>query len=190
MKIESTPFEGLKIITPECYQDKRGYFYESWQAKRFVDVGLNVDFVQDNLSYSKKNVVRGMHFQVKSAFDQLVTVTLGTIFDVVVDLRQASPSFGQWFGLELDASKVQQLYIPAGFAHGFCVLSIDAMVQYKCTGYYHPQDEGGLHWQSVNIPWPVKNPIISDKDAHLKPFQELTDQELPRYGEDQYAHAL
>ncbi len=151
--------DGLKLITPKVYHDHRGFFLESFKASLF-----DVDFVQDNHSYSKKDVLRGMHFQQGQG--KLVRVGYGRIFDVAVDIRPSSPTFGAWEGVYLDDVTHQQLYIPPGFAHGFCVMSSEAHVLYKVTMEYDPELEKGFHYADpgVGIKWPINNPILSERD--------------------------
>ena len=142
MKAKETIIPGALIIELECYGDERGFFLETYQQRRYQELGLDIDFVQDNRSYSRKNVLRGMHYQVKYPQGHLVYVIRGEIFDVGLDLRSNSPAFGKWFGKCLSAENHEQLFLPAGVAHGFCVLSDEAEILYKCTDYYHPDDEG------------------------------------------------
>ena len=154
--VEKCPIEGLYVITPAVYGDERGYFTETYQQKDMAEAGLNMTFVQDNQSGSTKGVLRGLHFQKEYPQGKLVRVISGTVFDVAVDLRPGSETYGKWFGLELSAENHKQFYIPEGFAHGFFVLSDFAAFCYKCTDFYHPGDEGGLAWNdpSIGIEWP------------------------------------
>lgn len=166
MEIADLPLTGLKLIRPRIFPDERGYFLETWQHKKLVNLGFSERFVQDNLSFSHKGVLRGLHYQVPSWQGKLVLVIQGEIFDVVVDIRHDSPTFGKWFGITLNASTHEQLYVPPGFAHGFCVLSDTARVLYKCTEYYAPGEEYTLLWNDpdLGIEWPVKDPILAEKD--------------------------
>lgn len=166
MKVKKTNIEGVIIIEPEVFGDERGFFYETYQKKRYADIGLNVEFVQDNRSKSTIGVLRGLHFQKQNPQGKLVTVTQGSVYDVAVDLRPKSPTFGHYEAIILSAENKLQFYVPEGFAHGFCVLSETAEFEYKCTHYYDPADESGLLWNDpeINIPWPVSTPILSDKD--------------------------
>jgi len=175
MQITPTPLDGMLIIEPRVFEDERGYFMETHHHQRFQSAGLHRTFVQDNLSFSKKNVLRGLHFQKAKPQAKLVQVISGGIFDVGVDLRQGSATFGKWFGAVLSEENKRQLFVPEGFAHGFCVLSHSAHVAYKCSDYYDPEDEGGLHWSDpdIAIDWPLKNPILSAKDSQ---FEYLNDQ--------------
>ena len=154
--VTKAPIEGLFIIEPTVHGDARGYFMETYNQKEMQEAGLNMVFVQDNQSMSTKGVLRGLHFQKAHPQGKLVRVIRGWVFDVAVDLRQGSPSFGQWFGVELSDENKKQFYIPEGFAHGFLVLSDEAEFCYKCTDFYHPGDEGGLAWNDpeIGIRWP------------------------------------
>ncbi len=154
--VTKAPIEGLFIIEPTVHGDARGYFMETYNQKEMQEAGLNMVFVQDNQSMSTKGVLRGLHFQKAHPQGKLVRVIRGRVFDVAVDLRQGSPSFGQWFGVELSDENKKQFYIPEGFAHGFLVLSDEAEFCYKCTDFYHPGDEGGLAWNDpeIGIRWP------------------------------------
>lgn len=157
-KIKVTPceIEGLYIIEPSVFGDERGYFMETYNQKDFEEAGLNMVFVQDNQSMSVKGVLRGLHYQKQFPQGKLVRVVRGTVFDVAVDLRSNSKTYGKWFGVELSAENKKQFYIPEGFAHGFLVLSDEAEFCYKCTDFYHPGDEGGLAWNDpqIGIQWP------------------------------------
>jgi dTDP-4-dehydrorhamnose 3,5-epimerase len=169
MKILETPIPGLLIIEPRVFADERGYFFESFNVTKFANAGLITNFVQDNESKSHRGVIRGLHYQL-SPFAQakLVRVVQGAVFDVAVDLRHGSPTFGQWFGLELTASKKNQLYIPKGFAHGFSVLSEYAIFSYKCDAFYNPKADRGIRYDDpdLKIDWklPSDEAVISEKD--------------------------
>ena len=154
--VETCEIEGLKIITPAVYGDARGYFMETYQYQDFKEAGIDQIFVQDNQSSSRKGVLRGLHFQINYPQDKLVRVISGEVYDVAVDLRENSETYGKWFGVELSAENKKQFYIPQGFAHGFLVLSDEAEFAYKCTDFYHPGDEGGLAWNDpeIGIKWP------------------------------------
>lgn len=178
-----TKIKDLYIIEPKVFGDERGYFMESYNKKDFKEAGLNMEFVQDNESKSKKGVLRGMHFQTKHTQGKLVRVTHGEVYDVAVDLRCDSPTFGQWEGVLLSAENKRQFYVPEGFAHGFLVLSDEAVFNYKCTDYYAPQYDCGLLWndEDVNIVWPLENIdeiILSEKDKKQLSFKELIEKEL------------
>jgi dTDP-4-dehydrorhamnose 3,5-epimerase len=169
MKVTQSKLDGVLIIEPKVFVDERGYFYEAYQKKRYIELGMNLDFVQDNYSKSSKGVLRGLHFQKHNPQAKLVTVTQGKVYDVAVDLRPQSPTFGEYEAVILSGENKKQFYIPEGFAHGFCVISDTAEFQYKCTDYYNPEDEGGLIWNDtgVNIPWPLVDPVLSKKDEFL-----------------------
>ena len=154
--VEKCPIEGLYIITPAVYGDERGYFTETYNLNDMKEAGLSMTFVQDNQSGSSRGVLRGLHFQKEYPQGKLVRVISGTVFDVAVDLREGSSTYGKWFGVELSAENHRQFYIPEGFAHGFLVLSESAQFCYKCTDFYHPGDEGGLAWNdpAIGIEWP------------------------------------
>lgn len=167
MTICETPIDGLLILNPAIFGDKRGYFFENFRMSWFIERGIDVRFVQDNESSSNKNVVRGLHLQAPPfAQDKLIRVVRGAIYDVAVDVRKNSSTYGQYFGLELNEENKTMLYIPKGFAHGFSCLEDNTIVQYKCSQYYHPESEMGLMWNDplIGIDWRVDNPIISDKD--------------------------
>ncbi|NRR31630.1 dTDP-4-dehydrorhamnose 3,5-epimerase [Oxalobacteraceae bacterium] len=168
MNVISTPLEGLLVIEPKVFGDDRGFFYESFNARRFAELtGVQVEFVQDNHSRSARNVLRGLHYQIQQAQGKLVRVTAGAVFDVAVDLRKSSPTFGQWYGLELSAENKRQLWIPAGFAHGFVVTSESAEFLYKTTDYWAPEFERSILWNdpAIGIEWPLEAaPLLSGKD--------------------------
>ncbi len=168
MKIIDTGLEGLILIEPKACQDDRGVFYESWRDADYQKVGIQEKFLQDNISFSKKNVLRGLHYQKNQG--QLVTLVHGKIFDVAVDIRAESETYKKYFSIELDAAKPQQLYMSPGFAHGFCVLSDIAIINYKCTQYYDASQEGGIIWNdpAIGIEWPSGNKIIAEKDMAYK----------------------
>lgn len=180
MEWKSTALSDVWIIEPTLFHDDRGYFFESYQEKEFADHGITDQFIQDNHSFSKKNVVRGLHFQ-KPPFAQskLVRVIQGEVYDVVVDLRPSSETFGQSFGTTLSAENKKMLYVPKGFAHGFCVISDTAEFVYKCGGIYHKPSESGILWNDpeLAIEWPIKAPeaIVSDKDQQLPKFAQVKD---------------
>ncbi|MFZ0483254.1 MAG: dTDP-4-dehydrorhamnose 3,5-epimerase [Desulfobacterales bacterium] len=183
MKIITTSIEGILIIEPKTFKDNRGFFMETYNQKRYNTSGINATFVQDNLSYSLKNTLRGLHFQIKHPQAKLIQVISGEIFDVAVDLRSGSATFGKWTGIHLSDENKRQMYIPKGFAHGFCVLSEFALFHYKCSDFYVPEDEGGLIWSDpdIGIEWPVENPIISEKDNQFQKLFDLTAEKLPSF---------
>lgn len=169
IKVTACEIEGLYVIEPTVFKDERGYFVETYNQKDFEEAGLTMNFVQDNQSMSVKGVLRGLHFQKEYPQGKLVRAIRGTVFDVAVDLRSDSKTYGKWFGVELSAENKKQFYISEGFAHGFMVLTEEAEFAYKCTDFYHPGDEGGLLWSDpeIGIQWPIEDGmelIISDKD--------------------------
>ena len=168
-KVTTCDIEGLYVIEPTVFKDERGYFMETYNQNDFKEAGLDMTFVQDNQSMSVKGVLRGLHFQKQYPQGKLVRAVRGTVFDVAVDLRSDSKTYGKWFGVTLSAENKKQFYIPEGFAHGFLVLSDEAEFAYKCTDFYHPGDEGGLLWSNpeIGVDWPIEpgmELIISDKD--------------------------
>ena len=167
IKVTRNEIEGLAVIEPTVFRDERGYFVETYNENDMKEAGLDLRFVQDNQSMSTKGVLRGLHFQKQYPQGKLVRVLQGRVFDVAVDLRANSPTFGKWFGVELSDENMKQFYIPEGFAHGFCVMSDVAVFAYKCTDFYHPGDEGGMKWDDpeIGIEWPLDGePLLSDKD--------------------------
>jgi len=174
-RLIKTPLNDLVVVEIDHFQDERGFFIESWQKRDFAQAGLDVEFVQENHSRSKYGVLRGLHYQDMTApLAKLVRCVVGAIFDVAVDLRVSSPTFGQWFGVELTADNKKQLYVPLGFAHGFATLSRYADVLYKQTEFYAPSAEGTVAWNDpdLGIEWPIKNPILSKRDRHGMSLQE------------------
>lgn len=178
MKFNATPLNDVYELEPAVFGDDRGFFQETWNEKAFADAGFDLRFVQDNHSRSSRGILRGLHYQTEHTQGKLVRVTSGEVFDVAVDLRQSSPSFGKWYGTCLSAKNHRMLWVPPGFAHGFLVLSEFADFIYKCTDFYHPQSEVSLAWDdaSVGIDWPLADigePQLSAKDAAGLPFNEL-----------------
>lgn len=175
MKVEKTQLDGVLLIEPKVFQDSRGFFLESYTKRKYQEHGIDVEFVQDNHSASSRNVLRGLHFQAVHKQAKLVRVIQGEIFDVAVDIRPGSPTFGKWVGYSLSKENKLQMYVPAGFAHGFCVTSDTAEVLYKCTDYYSPQDERGIIWNDpdIGIRWPIDNPLLSEKDKSYKRLRDL-----------------
>ena len=178
-KITVTPcdIEGLYVIEPTLFKDERGYFVETYNQNDMKEAGLDMVFVQDNQSMSTRGVLRGLHFQKQFPQGKLVRVVRGKVFDVAVDLRSDSKTYGKWFGVELSAENMKQFYIPEGFAHGFLVLSDEAEFCYKCTDFYHPGDEGGLAWNDpeIGVEWPLEEGvdlIISEKDQKWKGLKD------------------
>jgi dTDP-4-dehydrorhamnose 3,5-epimerase len=172
MNVTTTKLPGVVIIEPKLHGDSRGYFLETFQVDRYKDLaGIDLPFVQDNQSRSAKGVLRGLHYQIKKPQGKLVRVTRGEVFDVAVDINSESKTYGQWEGVHLSEENHLQFYVPPGYAHGFVVLSEIADFSYKCTDYYDPADEGGVHWQDskIGIDWPISAPLVSAKDSSL-PF--------------------
>lgn len=167
MQMIETELPEVRLLEPRVFRDARGLFLETYRTDRFAEIGITDVFVQHNCSRSVKDTLRGLHWQWRRPQSKLVLVTEGVIFDAAVDVRRASPTFGQWVGVELSSDRFQMLYVPAGFAHGFCVLSDSATVQYMCSEVYDPQGEAGLPWNdpSVRIAWPLDRPLLSSKDA-------------------------
>ncbi len=176
MKIIETAIADVKIIEPKVFGDDRGFFLETFQAERYREqLGIDLDFVQDNHSRSAYGVLRGLHFQKQKPQGKLVRVVRGEVFDVAVDIRPNSSTFGQWVGVTLSEQNKRQFWVPPGFAHGFVVTSESADFEYKCTDYYDPQDEGSLRWddQDLAIDWPIQDPILSAKDAVAASLKDL-----------------
>lgn len=182
MKVSPTALPGVLLIEPKLYRDDRGHFVEVWNQARYQAEGVAEVFVQDNLSVSRRGVVRGLHLQNPDGQGKLVMVLRGSVYDVAVDVRVGSPHFGQWFGYELTAESGQQLYIPPGFAHGFAVTSDEAVFLYKCTTPYRPAHELTVRWDdpALGIRWPVSRPILSAKDAEAPRLAEIDRLRLPR----------
>jgi dTDP-4-dehydrorhamnose 3,5-epimerase len=179
-----SPLPGVLILQPRVSSDQRGRFLESWHARRYAEAGLPEHWVQDNVSWSRRGVLRGLHFQHPRAQGKLVSVLMGEIFDVAVDLRGGSPTFGRWAGFDLSAENARQLYLPPGCAHGFVVRSEEALVTYKCTEFYQPETEITLRWDDPDlaIEWPIEHtPILSTKDRAGISFRELTAERLPPF---------
>ncbi|MGE4552501.1 MAG: dTDP-4-dehydrorhamnose 3,5-epimerase [Desulfovibrionaceae bacterium] len=177
MQVSTTEFPGVLIIDPKVHRDARGFFLESWNRERFRQAGMDVDFIQDNHAYSKgAGVLRGLHFQAPpTAQAKLVWVTRGAVLDLVVDVRRGSPSYGQWGQLTLSARNFIRLFIPKGFAHAYLTLSEETEFMYKVDAPYSPADEGGIRWDDPDlaIPWPVQQPVLSDKDRNLPRLRDF-----------------
>lgn len=177
MKVIRTIIPDVLILEPKVFGDERGFFMETWQRKKFAEAGIDADFVQDNHSRSIKGTLRGLHYQIKRPQGKLVRVTAGKVFDVAVDIRRGSPTFGQWVGDYLSADNKRMLWIPPGFAHGFYVTSDVAEFQYKCTDYYMPEHERCIRWDdpAIGIEWPIANgeePLLSAKDRMGGPLEK------------------
>jgi dTDP-4-dehydrorhamnose 3,5-epimerase len=169
LRARATAIPDVLIIEPDVHKDDRGYFMETYHTKRYREMGIDVTFVQDNLAHSTKGTLRGLHYQQPNAQAKLVQAIQGEIFDVAVDIRSGSPTYGKWVGEKLSVTNNKQLFIPIGFAHGYCVLSDTALVSYKCSSFYSPEDEKGILWSDpdLKIEWPLKNPLVSEKDQFL-----------------------
>ena len=179
LKIEATGIRDLVVITPDIFVDNRGFFVESYRKDKFQAAGITAEFVQDNHSKSSKGVIRGLHFQWEPPMGKLMRVTQGSAFLVAVDIRTGSPTLGKWFGIEASAENRKQVFAPAGFARGFCVLSDTAEIQYKCTGIYtSTKSESGIIWNdpAIGITWPVNQPLVSEKDANAQTLKDWLEQ--------------
>jgi len=178
VKVIETKLQSVLIIEPKVFGDLRGFFKETFQVQRYREAGIEYDFKQDNYSRSQKGALRGLHFQKTKPQGKLVSCSHGAVFDVVVDVNPTSANFGEYVGVELSEDNNRQLWVPPGYAHGFCVLTDYADFQYKCTDYYNPSDEGGVIWSDpdVAIQWPIDQPLLSEKDANLPSLKELTGQ--------------
>ncbi len=176
MEVVATPIAGVLLIKPKVWRDARGFFVETWQQERYRAAGITQPFVQDNHSRSSGGILRGLHFQREFPQGKLVSVSRGAVFDVAVDIRKKSPTYGLWYGAELTDENQHQLWVPPGLAHGYCVLSETADFNYKCTELYHPEDESGIRWNDPDlaVAWPVDNPVLSAKDAAAPLFREFT----------------
>ena len=183
MKVIETGLPGVLLLEPKVFGDVRGFFMETWQAARYSGAGMPERFVQDNHSRSRRGVLRGLHYQLTQPQGKLVWVTRGAVFDVAVDIRRGSPHFGRWYGCMLDDVDHRQLYIPPGFAHGFCVVSDEADFFYKCTDYYHPPSERGIAWDDpeIGIDWPLREVSLSGKDQQNPRLSAQRPEELPVY---------
>jgi dTDP-4-dehydrorhamnose 3,5-epimerase len=175
MKLTRCDIAGLVVIEPKVFGDARGFFLETWNEQRYREAGLALPFVQDNLSSSSRGTLRGLHFQNPRSQGKLVWVIAGEVFDVAVDLRRSSPTFGRWHGLTLSGQNRLQFYIPPGFAHGFTVVSETALFAYKCTEFYSPKDELTLRWDDpdVGVSWPLREPVLSEKDKNGVRLKDL-----------------
>jgi len=183
LKVTETDLPGVLIIEPEVCGDARGFFMETYNTERYGEAGIPAQFVQDNLSSSRGGVLRGLHFQHPHGQGKLIQVLEGAVFDVAVDIRVGSPTFGRWVGVNLVAESRRQLFVPQGFAHGFCVLSDNVLFMYKCTEHYRPQAEGAVLWSDpdIGIHWPIENPLLSAKDKAAPRLRDIDPGRLPRY---------
>ena len=184
MDIFETKIPGVVVITPKVFGDDRGFFLETYNEQHYRDAGIAETFVQDNLSFSRKGILRGLHYQKPMSQGKLVQVLEGEVYDVAVDIRFGSPTFGQWEAVTLSAENKKQFFVPPGFAHGFVVTSEVALFSYKCTDFYNPSGEYSIAWNDpeLNIPWPVDNPQLSEKDLKGRLLKDMTEAELPAYG--------
>jgi dTDP-4-dehydrorhamnose 3,5-epimerase len=183
MKVETTRIPGVLIIHPAVYGDARGFFMEAYSRDRYAEAGLPSEFVQDNVSMSARGILRGLHLQHPNAQGKLCSVLDGSVFDVAVDVRVGSPTFGQWVGIPLSSENRLQLYVPPGFAHGFCVTSERAMFSYKCTDFYSAPSEVGVVWNDpdIGVAWPTEEPQLSEKDRQHPRLRDIPPDKLPRY---------
>lgn len=184
MRFIETELKSIILIEPDVHEDQRGYFFEFYHERKYTEGEITSSFIQDNYSQSVRGTLRGLHYQLKKPQGKLIVVVEGAVFDIVVDIRRGSPTFGKWYGVELSSENKRQLYVPPGFAHGFCVLSKAAGVVYKCTNFYSPEDEHGIIWNDpmIGISWPVANPLLSLKDQSYKSLAE-SEAHLPLYYE-------
>ena len=184
MNVEQTAIPGVLVIEPRVFGDDRGFFMETWQQQRYAELGVPEGLVQDNLALSRRGVLRGLHLQHPNSQGKLVQVLSGEVFDVAVDVRRGSPHFGQWAGVRLSGENKRQFWVPAGFAHGYCVLSDEALFAYKCTDVYHPENELSVLWSdpAIGIDWPLEGePLLSDKDRVAAPLAAIDPERLPTY---------
>jgi dTDP-4-dehydrorhamnose 3,5-epimerase len=180
MKVIACDIPGLIVLEPKVFGDSRGFFMELWNRRSYREAGIDADFVQDNLSRSRRGTLRGLHFQNPNAQGKLLQVLEGEVFDVAVDLRRRAPTFGRWYGVALSAENRRQFYVPPGFAHGFAVVSETVLFHYKCTGFYSPKDELAIRWNDadIGIEWPFMDPVLSERDAKALRLQEVPPERL------------
>jgi dTDP-4-dehydrorhamnose 3,5-epimerase len=183
MKFVETTLSGAIVIEPQVFGDSRGFFYESYNETKYIEAGIERRFVQSNVSRSARGVLRGLHYQWPFPQGKLVSVLEGEVFDVAVDIRRGSPTFGQWAGVMLTAENHKHFWIPEGFAHGFCVVSEHATFAYQCTDLYHPETDGGVRWNdpAIGIDWPVSEPLLSGKDAAAPLLADIKSERLPEF---------
>jgi len=186
LECSSSAIPSIILVEPKVFEDERGFFLETYHLKKYRSKGIAPVFVQDNHSRSQKGTLRGLHYQLKNPQGKLVYVVTGEIFDVAVDIRRGSPSFGQWCGAILSESNKHQMYLPEGFAHGFCVLSETADVMYKCTDLFDPTDEYGIVWNdpTAAIDWPIDDPVLSSRDSQNPRLADVPVEHLPMFSED------
>jgi len=185
MKVTETKLPGVLIFEPDVFSDKRGFFLETWRSTIYEKAGVKASFVQDNVSFSRKGILRGLHYQYPQSQGKLVQVLSGSVIDVAVDIRAGSPTYGHWISEELSDVNHKQVYIPPGFAHGYCVKNETAIFLYKCTDFYNPNTEHGIIWNDpdLNIEWPVTEPVLSAKDAKYPKLSDIPEDKLPHFGE-------
>ena len=183
IKFTKTDLPDVLLIDPEVFKDSRGFFMETFHQKKYAEAGINQTFIQDNYSHSTRGTLRGLHYQLKNPQGKLVYVITGEIYDIAVDIRRGSPGFGKWVGQYLSDKNRRQIFVPEGFAHGFCVISETADVLYKTTDLYNPDDEYGVLWSdpTIGIKWPVEMPVVSDKDKQFPGLKEVPETDLPIY---------
>jgi dTDP-4-dehydrorhamnose 3,5-epimerase len=183
VKVTATALPDVLLVEPDVFGDERGYFFESYSARRYAEAGIPAAFVQDNVSLSQRGVLRGLHFQQPHGQGKLVGVLRGEVFDVAVDVRRGSPTFGRWVGECLSSENKRQLYVPPGFAHGFLVTSDEALFAYKCTEYYHPEAERCIRWDDarIGIRWPIEGPVVSTKDGVAVTLDAMPEELLPAF---------
>ncbi len=184
MNAKEKKLPGVLILEPDVFSDERGFFLETWNSSHYENVGIRGSFVQDNISFSKKGVLRGLHFQYPQSQGKLVQVLSGEVVDVAVDIRKGSPTFGQWVSEVLSDANHKQMNIPSGFAHAYCVTSETAVFSYMCTDFYNPASESGIIWNDpdINIDWPIKEPVLSLKDASFPRLRNIRPEKLPHLG--------
>ncbi len=183
IKCTETDLPGVLLVDPIVFNDPRGFFMETFHQKKYAEAGINHTFIQDNYSHSTRGTLRGLHYQLKNPQGKLVYVITGEIYDIAVDIRRGSPGFGKWVGQYLSDKNRRQIFVPEGFAHGFCVISETADVLYKTTDLYNPDDEYGVLWSdpTIGIEWPVEMPVVSDKDKQFPGLKEVPETDLPIY---------
>lgn len=184
MNVKETKLAGVLVLEPNVFSDERGFFLETWKSTRYENAGIGGPFVQDNVSFSKKGVLRGLHFQYPQSQGKLVQVLSGEVVDIAVDVRVGSSTFGHWVSEVLSDANHRQIYIPPGFAHGYCVTSQTAVFLYKCTDFYNSATESGIIWNDpdLNIDWPIKEPVLSPKDANYSRLKDLSPDKLAHFG--------
>ena len=183
MNVKETKLPGVLILEPKVFPDDRGYFLETWNSTRYEQVGIPGLFVQDNISFSKKGILRGLHFQYPQSQGKLIQVLSGEVMDIIVDIRVGSPTYSQWIGEVISESNHRQIYVPPGFAHGYCVTSETALFSYKCTDFYNPATEHGIIWNDpdIRIEWPIAQPVLSPKDEAYSRLKDLRPENLPQF---------